>query len=83
MRGANGIATHVLEQFKLMANGSAVYGSAKRAKVVVVAHTLKLCGLAIQEEAFFGYVFQLAYANASGVAVTLHAILHQARHHLI
>ena len=58
VRCADGVGTHVLQHFNLMAKGGAVDGSTEGAKVMMVAHTFEFGVFAVEEKAFFRNVFQ-------------------------
>ncbi len=79
VRGSHGVGAHVLEQFKLMAQGRAVDGGSERAEVVVVAHALEFDRLAVEEESLFGYVLYGAYAESGIIAVNLAPVHAQTR----
>ena len=66
--GADGIATHVLEQRQLAAEGT------QRAEVVMVAHALELAVLAVEEEALVGHQLDASDAEAGDVLVHLTAV---------
>ena len=61
--GADGIATHRLEQFHLTDEGGLVDCRSQHAKVVVQADSLELAGLAIQLETTFGRTLDGAETN--------------------
>ena len=65
----DGIHSHILEQFYLVAECRAVHGSTEGAEVVMIAHALELCEFAIEEESFFGYILDRTYTEAGIVAI--------------
>ena len=72
--GADGVATHVLEQRQLAAEGSHIDGSTQRTKVVMVAHALELAVLSVEEEALVSHQLDAADAEAGDVFVHLTAV---------
>ena len=72
--GADGVATHVLEQRQLAAEGSHIDGSTQRTKVVMVAHALELAVLSVEEEALVGHQLDAADTEAGDVFVHLTAV---------
>ena len=54
VRGADGVAAHLLQERELVAQGGAVDRGAERAQVVVVAHALDLPQFSIQVESLLG-----------------------------
>ncbi len=69
MGSAHGIATHIFQQRKLTAQGSYIDRSPQRSEVVMIAYSLKLAMLAIQEEALIGYDFDATDAETGGIFI--------------
>ena len=63
MRCADCIATHILKNKQLVPEGSNIDCCAQRSQVVVIADSLELAGLSIEEETFFGNEFHSAEAK--------------------
>lgn len=57
-----------------MAQRRAVYRSAERTEVVMIAHALELRRLSVEEKSFFGYEFEFADAEAGIVGVSYLAV---------
>ena len=72
--GADGVDAHILEELYLMAQGRTVDGGSEGAEVVVVADTLELGELAVEEEALLGDIFDGADAEAGVIVVELSAV---------
>ena len=69
VRGADGIAAHVLQDAYLSADAGYVGDAAQGAEVVVVAYAFEDCVFSVQEEAFVGDELYGADAEAGGVLV--------------
>lgn len=69
MRGAQGIAAHLLQDLHLALGGADVEGCAERAEVVVVVGTLDPHGLPIDEDALVGIVGDGADAEGGLVRI--------------
>ena len=69
VRGADGVATHVLQDAHLAADAGLVGDAAQGAEVVVVAHALEDDAFTVQEEALVGDDLDGADAKTGGVLV--------------
>ena len=69
VRGAHGIAAHVLEHQQLVAQGTLVDGRAEGAEVVVQTDALELAVPAVEVEALVGHILYAAHAEARFVHI--------------
>jgi len=69
VRCTDGIATHILQQRELAAESSHIDGSPQRPQVVMVADTLELTVLAVQEKTFVRHNLYATDAETGGIFV--------------
>ena len=69
MRGADGVAAHVLHNFELAFHSPFVEGCTQASEVVVEANTFYLNRLSVQEEAFLNVEFERPYPESEYVFV--------------
>ena len=69
VRGAHGIAAHVLEHQQLVAQGTLVDGCAEGAEVVVQTDALELAVPTVEVEALVGHILYAAHAEARFVHI--------------
>ena len=70
----DGIATHIFQKGQLMAKSIYVDGRPQRAEVVMVADTLELAPLPIEEEAFISLELDAAYAEERFIGILTSAV---------
>ena len=72
--GADGVGSHVLQQFDLMAESSAVDGCSQRSEVVVVADTFEFGVFSVEEESLFWDVLYRADTESGCIFVDRFAV---------
>ena len=75
VRGAYGVAPHILEQGELTSQRRPVHRGAQRAEVVVQTHAAELAHASVEEESLVGAQLYGAYAEACGIAVDVAAFV--------
>ena len=74
MGGTDGVGSHILKQFNLMAQSRTVYGCTERTKVVMIAYTLEFCRLAVEEEPLFWNILDGADAETGIIGIYVLAV---------
>ena len=83
MSRTDGVTTHVLQQFQLMAQSRYIHSRPQRAQVVVITYPLELTPFSVQEETFVGNIFNGPDTEAGNIRILQFPSGINLRHRLI
>ncbi len=72
--GADGVGTHILEDFYLMGEGGAVHGGSEGAEVMMLAYPLESGVFSVEKESLLRYIVKASYAEPGAVFIHIAAL---------